>query len=515
MNKENNEEYLDDLLNIATNRSEIEEKNEINTNKNKVTDEYSLEDLDINYDNNLFDEMNKEDELFNNLDEEFNDGNVEGFLSEFESELEKENSTKVSEIEATLDIDMLNNLDNIVTEVSEKNQSNEKEKKFHEEDYYENTGSNDYDENTADFTVLEEDTNVNEGFKAEALFGTNAENEEELENRVEDKDIIELLDENIDDEDLADISELLKKEENNEFVEVLEEINPINLNVNNNIDDDMENSENTKKRKDEKKKTEIISSFLSVFNVFRKKEKKEISSETETENETKQYDENLEILKELEEEEGANKTSKKKKEKKPKKIKVKKAKKEKKSKVKQNVVDVSDPLPKVPVILFLALGLSIVILTMTATKLAGYVTYSKQAKEYFNDGKYRLAYERLQGIKLQKEEEELLEKVRILSSLEKEKVFFDNLNELHMYADALDSLAKGIERYRKGYSKAESLGVLKQFQKIGDSIESALEKNFNITADQAMELRKIEDKIVYTKKINEIVKKQGLAIEKE
>lgn len=479
MNKENNEEYLDDLLNVAKTSRNDKEKN------------------------NKMDKKELEDEIFHDLDEEFHEDNVEGFLRDFEAELKEESSSKMSEIEATLDIDMLNNLDHIVSEVSEKNQSNE-------DNPFEEIGLT--DSNPDDFSVLDGETNVNTSFKAEELFGTNNEKEEKTEKNLEDKDIIELLDENIDDEDLADISELLKMEENNEFVE--EEITLINSDVNNTLEDDINKSDNIDSKKEKKKKIEIIPSFLQFLNAFHKKDKKQL--EKETEKETMQPDENLEILKELEEEEKEKKTTKKKKEKKPKKNKANQVKKEKKRKVKQKVVEVpSEPLPKVPVILFLALGVSIVILTMTATKLAGYKIYSKQAKAYFNDGKYRLAYERLQGMKLQQEEQELLEKISLLSSIEQEKVFCDHLYELHMYADALDSLVKGVERYRNGYSKAENLGVLKQFQKIGGSIESALDKKFRMTADQAMKLRKIEDKKVYTKKINEIVKKQGLAIDKE
>lgn len=534
MNRENNEDYLDELLNTAISKKD--------NNDIKIEDEVKTDNMDFN----LFDDLDSDNNLFKSLDEELNEGNVEGFLKDFENEIEQDNVGKVSEIEATIDIDMLNNLDNIVHEVSEKNNVTQNDMNVEDEttiDFFHDIGSASYEDNLPTEAVEEilgkneKDSIINGELKAEELFGTEVEikqlddisndNEEvadedeleifkndaiqEFESSEEEQDVFELLEANSNNEDLADISDLLKKDENNELVEGSDELDTLNakeLNNGSNPDDD-----NLKNKKEVEKKTGFFSKILAIFN---KKEKKTSEEIIEPKN-SEDTNENLEILKELEREE--KKAPKKKKEKKPKKEKVKKPKKEKVKKPKKEKAEVvyvpSEPLPKVPVVLLIALGISIVVLTMTATKLVGYESYSNSAKEAFDAGNYSLSYEKLQGMDLQENEKQLSEKAQLLSWLEKEKISYDSFVKVNMYAEALDSLAKGVERYRENYKKAESLGIQEHFQKMEDEIESALKDTFAMTPDQAMELRAIKDKIVYTQTINEIVEKQGLAIEEE
>lgn len=551
MNRENNEDYLDDLLNTAINKKD-ENKNILNNElingdvkmKNKaiqdkkIKNEANSKDLEVS----LFDELDDDLDLFKNFESELSSVNVEGFLKDFESEIEKGNLGQVSEIEATLDMDMLNNLDNIVNEVSENINSKEDYDSIEEEsslDIFPDIGSVSYEEKITP-EVMDDvlgtetnDQNKNSELKAKELFGTEEEFKmldddsqvaetdlelfkqeaiKEYEKNNDDLDIVELIDEIPDDEDLANIGELLKKEENNELIEDSVESNIFNSSGGNQVNSMNENTNNSEENKKSKKKEGFLTKVLKIFDKKEKndKEKKEVEQSAEV------SDENLEILKELEKKEKTKKSSDKKKskkvkEKKPKKVKLKKPKKEK-----PEVVYVpSEPIPKVPVILLIALGISIVVLTMTATKIAGYESYSKQAEDYFKEGKYKLAYEQLQGIDLQENDKELLEKVKVLSRLEKQKNTYDSFVKINMYSEALDALAKGVEHYRENYQMAENLGIESELQKIENEIESSLKDTFSMTPDQAMELRVIEDKIVYTEKINTIVEKQGLAIKEK
>lgn len=525
MKKENSEDYLDSLLDSSINaesknmsineiNSELESLNNIDMESLDLesVDMNQLEGENLNLEDSIYDEFENTGELFKNFEEELSNGNVEGFLRDFENEISNGNAGNVTEIEASIDMDLLNNLDNLVQDVSDNIPSESEEPKEVEgleTEFFKDLDSIDFDKTTSN------------GVKDEVHdISVDSQKKEEVESKegmgkesLDEKDILEWLDENLEDEDLADISELLKKDENNELIENPEDITRVNLEK----DENNLTQESTEvDSKENMEKEGLLKKLLKKL----KKSNQDEPQIKEEEQQEEVIDENLKILQELEKEEKAEKKSnKKKKEKRPKVAKEKKAKKEKIKKPKKKKPEVvstpSKPLPKIPVILMLMLGLSMVILTMTITVAAGYDRYTKQAKAYYEEGKYRLAYEQLQGLSLQSSDMELYEKVQLLSWLEKGRDSYYSFSRVHMYAEALDSLVKGVECYDEEYEKSESFNVQKKFQELEDEIETLLMDTFGIDADKARELRAIEDKVTYTRKINEIIIKQGLVMEKE
>lgn len=218
-------------------------------------------------------------------------------------------------------------------------------------------------------------------------------------------------------------------------------------------------------------------------------------------------DENAQILKELEGDSSGDKDKKKKekkakkekpkKEPKPKKEKPKKEpkpKKEKKPKEKDN----TPPLPKGPVIMIWIMVGSLFALVMLATNLGRYKTNISAAKNLSAEGDYIGAYKQLEGVEIKEEDQELYNKLRILSAVESEYDAYQIFIQYDKQLEAFDSLVCAAGRYNHYLEEADVLSCSDELEAIGDKIKGELKDKYNLTIEEIIDIYSITKRSDYT-----------------
>ena len=207
------------------------------------------------------------------------------------------------------------------------------------------------------------------------------------------------------------------------------------------------------------------------------------------------------------------KKEKKKKEKKPKKAKEKKPKQPKKPKEKKpkkpKEVDLSPPLPKIPVVLFFVMSFSVMVFVVLSSNLLGYSTSMTDAKAAYYSYDYVGAYEKLAGLTAKEQDAEFLEQVRLLALVQEKLVNGDGLYRAGQYTMALDSYICALGRYDVNYSQASEYQIAKEYEDLEKQIVIQLQETFDVTADSAREIYGLRDRTEYTCRVYELVKNAG------
>ena len=207
------------------------------------------------------------------------------------------------------------------------------------------------------------------------------------------------------------------------------------------------------------------------------------------------------------------KKEKKKKEKKPKKAKEKKPKQPKKPKEKKpkkpKEVDLSPPLPKIPVVLIFVMSFSVMVFVVLSSNLLGYSTSMTDAKAAYYSCDYVGAYEKLAGLTAKEQDAEFLEQVRLLALVQEKLVNGDGLYRAGQYTMALDSYICALGRYDVNYSQASEYQIAKEYEDLEKQIVIQLQETFDVTADSAREIYGLRDRTEYTCRVYELVKNAG------
>ena len=207
------------------------------------------------------------------------------------------------------------------------------------------------------------------------------------------------------------------------------------------------------------------------------------------------------------------KKEKKKKEKKPKKAKEKKPKQPKKKKEKKpkkpKEVDLSPPLPKIPVVLIFVMSFSVMVFVVLSSNLLGYSTSMTDAKAAYYSYDYVGAYEKLAGLTAKEQDAEFLEQVRLLALVQEKLVNGDGLYRAGQYTMALDSYICALGRYDVNYSQASEYQIAKEYEDLEKQIVIQLQETFDVTADSAREIYGLRDRTEYTCRVYELVKNAG------
>lgn len=207
------------------------------------------------------------------------------------------------------------------------------------------------------------------------------------------------------------------------------------------------------------------------------------------------------------------KKEKKKKEKKPKKAKEKKPKQPKKPKEKKpkkpKEVDLSPPLPKIPVVLIFVMSFSVMVFVVLSSNLLGYSTSMTDAKAAYYSYDYVGAYEKLAGLTAKEQDAEFVEQVRLLALVQEKLVNGDGLYRAGQYTMALDSYICALGRYDVNYSQASEYQIAKEYEDLEKQIVIQLQETFDVTADSAREIYGLRDRTEYTCRVYELVKNAG------
>lgn len=186
-----------------------------------------------------------------------------------------------------------------------------------------------------------------------------------------------------------------------------------------------------------------------------------------------------------------------------------KPKKEKKPKKKKELPK-EPPLPKVPVTMMWVLALSIMVLVFLGSSVLGYFSSVNQSKDAFDNGDYVTAYEKLQGVKVKKADEDLYHATAALAGVQMELDAYTALMEQKQYEMALDALIRGIGRCQIHEKDAEEWNMTEQLSAMEKQLGRLLKDQFNVSRRTAKKLYKIQKRSDYTLQLHEIMSKLGL-----
>ena len=224
--------------------------------------------------------------------------------------------------------------------------------------------------------------------------------------------------------------------------------------------------------------------------------------------------ENADIFAEMEGEgKASKKKEKKKKEKKPKKEKAPKkpkapkAPKPKKEK-KPKEVDNTPPLPRGPVTMIWLMVASLVALVLLGVNILKYNAPLANAKSLQNQGHYAEAFSELNGLDIKEKDMEFYNQLAVLSTVDSELNAYEKFSKAEKEDWAFDSLICAAGRCYINEDNADVFGCAGLLGDLKTEVSNELEKNYNMTYDEAIEMYTIRDRDDYTialyKKLTEL-----------
>ncbi|HEX3077803.1 MAG TPA: hypothetical protein VHQ24_13150, partial [Lachnospiraceae bacterium] len=147
---------------------------------------------------------------------------------------------------------------------------------------------------------------------------------------------------------------------------------------------------------------------------------------------------------------------------------------------------------------------AIAVVIIIGTNKFSYAVNIKQAQDYFTMHKYTKAYTQISGLDIQKSDEELYKKIRTVMYVNREYDSYNNYYAIEYYAEALNSLLNGLNKYDKYIAEASELGVKSDLQYVKNLILDELEDKYKLTEDKAMQIVNISNKEKYSEKVFEI-----------
>lgn len=538
----NTEDYLDSLLN-SINNSNMTGKSQKTEDPFEDADEaFRRFEREQEYKREQRrkreEEQRRENEFLQEFEGELSEEDTDDFLQQFELELEAESGDDLNR-GAVDDTDFFENLEGIVSGASPERKV-EKTAEPMQTGQEPSIGAMEVPEETVPLA-----NGTEEEMPLENLFGESSADgtgkpefaTEELmpEGESGDEDLLNLLSGLGDDEDISEIGDLLKADE--EHVELEEaSLDDVNIMVDTISGDGFtgilqggeEPSKGGKKEKKEKKnkKNEKKGFFAKLSSaLFGEGENEESLNDVvvpEAEDLENISEENLQILKELEaaEQENASKESKdkkskkKKKEKKEKKPKEKKERKKREKKVKEpkppKEVDNTPPLPKKPMILIFLMAFSVLVLVLLTIKGTGKSAYIDAAKQAMENGEYVQAYGQLSGLELKGSEQDLYEKAQAMALVQEQYDAYLTMMGADKYSLALDALVRGIGRYDSNLGTAQKYGLENEMKKLKEQLTEALQNQFGMSEEEARELYSIKKREDYSIQIEQKIDAMNL-----
>ena len=562
-----NEDYLDQLLNQFTKSGRADSEEQLNQLSQKI-------EIDTKDDVPPA-RKNTEDDFIRQFESEMDEFNSERLISEFEMELDQ---TTLEPEEDPLDSDFFSGLNEVMGRETSFAKEAVKEEAVQEESVKEESVK----EEVVQEEVVQEEA-VQEKVPQEETFKDEIEIEDEVEQvkgedesvdtpeidadikddesgmgdkeeikdqplkarkQVDldsDEDILDLLAGlSGDNEELSDIANMLKADENHEPVEadgILDMDDELKSITKEESEENLE-LRKTKKKKRNKKK-ENIKNDQDEHSVLSKLSKalfgeEEVVAEALTELPIRELDgtetpEELEIIENLknadivvktkEEQEKEEKkkiaaeqkaekakaAQEKKKENAAKKAESKAKKAEKPAKIK--AIDKTPPLPKMSVILIFLMSISFLVFILLATKGSGYQLAKNQTLAFYKEKNYVEAYSVIAGVELKEADKSLRDKVALLAGLQEEYRAQTTYFKAKKYEQALDALVRGIGRYYDGLERAKALDVVAEYGVAYAQLQESLSQNYKLTDEEALKLYKIRKRNQYSVEIIQIVEK--------
>lgn len=454
-NEIQDEEYLETLLNSIVNSDE-----EMNLSSNEEADEkFGNEDGLESVEENEQSKGTDDNEESNTGDAESDEKDSEMIEDDFDKWLEDE--IKKEDLSDEIDIDeLVNEENNDIGEIINSMYSGDED-------------------------VIPDENNVLKQKKK-------AYNDEKI-NRTEELD----KNDNIDEED------------NDEMAGNLTDIDSL---INHDI-----NSNGKKKKKDsffkklftEKEKKNDMSENLDTEKILSETgstsedmSKLDLKSEKDLFGELEKLDE-LDELAEKKEKKEKKKKAKRKKEKKKvkssreKELKIRKRK--EKPLVKEEIIKIS-PIS----VIFMATIIAVVVIGVYfGANIFNYNSKINKASSYYVDKEYEKAYDVLAGMDLKKNDEGFYNQVINIMLVEKHLNDFYSYMAIKLYANALESLLKGVENYDANIGASNELGTTEILNSILNDIDTALQNYYGLSVEEARTIIQIGNKSEIARIIND------------
>ncbi|MGN0312326.1 MAG: hypothetical protein ACI4CC_06070 [Lachnospiraceae bacterium] len=186
-----------------------------------------------------------------------------------------------------------------------------------------------------------------------------------------------------------------------------------------------------------------------------------------------------------------------------------KPKKEKKPKVKDN----TPPLPKKPVFLIFLLAASILGGVLFAGKGMHRRLAMNDSENYFSQGEYVKAYNEVAGLKVKadnKKETQYMEKIEMLAGVQELYDSYESLLKAGRQELALDCLIRIIGHYDANIEKAGELGCSAQLTEYEGLAEELLKETYHTSFEEALRIYQIRSRVRYSTELVKILKEAGL-----
>lgn len=144
------------------------------------------------------------------------------------------------------------------------------------------------------------------------------------------------------------------------------------------------------------------------------------------------------------------------------------------------------------------------IVIVIGTNVYNYAINIKNAQESFSRKLYDDAYQKVYGIEVKDEDEELYDKIMTVMYVNKQLNSYNNFLNMKQYPEALDSLLKGLERYEKYYMLASLHGIEDDLDYVKDHIIEELDETFLLSEEEARAILAYEDQIKYSMAVYEL-----------
>ena len=126
-----------------------------------------------------------------------------------------------------------------------------------------------------------------------------------------------------------------------------------------------------------------------------------------------------------------------------------------------------------------------------------------KASSYYVDKEYDKAYDVLTGMDLKESDEGFYNQVLNIMKVEKHMNDFHTYIEIELYANALESLIKGVENYDANIGESNALGTTEILNAILNNIDAALQNYYGMTVEDARTIIQIGNKSEIAKIIND------------
>ncbi len=211
------------------------------------------------------------------------------------------------------------------------------------------------------------------------------------------------------------------------------------------------------------------------------------------------------------EEDGKGKGKEKKEKKKPKKVKPKK---EKPIKAKPSVyTGPTKRVSKKSVMVIILFAATVFAIVYFAVNVLSKMLQLNSAKEAFERRDYVACYEKMYGMELSEEEQEMFKHAELVMKMQRRLAVYEKYMAEEMELEALDSLMRGVASYEELYNEAQAYGAGVEVHAYYMEMIEILEADYGLSQADAIAIAFCESNVQYTRYLTALVEGESISTE--